>query len=111
MAISIKVDNIVKFKVKGTIKDGNGIDQPFDFSLTCKRLDADQQASLKDENGNIVYVDFMEAVIQDWSGVKDGNDENLPYTAENWRALAKVQGVAQLAWLTYMRESGAKEKN
>lgn len=110
MAIKIIVSNTVKFKVKGTIKDGNGIDQPFDFSLTCKRLDADQQAALKDENGNIVYVDFMEAVIQDWDGV-EGADGALPYTAENWRALAKVQGIAQLAWLTYMRESGAKEKN
>lgn len=68
------------------------------------------EAALKDENGNIVYVDFMEAVIQDWDGV-EGADGALPYTAENWRALAKVQGIAQLAWLTYMRESGAKEKN
>ena len=106
----IKVDNIVKLKVDGSIKDRNGIDQPFDFSLTCKRLDAEQQAALKDDNGNIVYIDFMEAVIQDWDGV-EGADGVLPYSVENWRALAKVQGVAQLAWLAYMRESAAKQKN
>lgn len=111
MAIKIVVSPTVKFKVKGTIKDGNGVDQPFDFSLTCKRLDAEQQGALKDESGSIVYADFMAAVIEDWDGVKDGNDAVLPFTVENWHALAKVQGVAQLTWLTYMRESGAKEKN
>jgi hypothetical protein len=111
MAIKIVVSNTVKFKVKGTIKDEAGVDQPFDFGMTCMRLDAEQiQAKLRSESDASV-IDFMADVVEDWSGVRDADDKQLPYTVENLRALCRIPGVAGLAFRTYLSEVGAKEKN
>ena len=110
MAIKIVVSPTVKFKVRGTLKDEAGTDQPFDFWLTCRRLDAEQiQAKLRE--GETSVVDFMVDVIEDWSGVKDEDDKALDYTEAAYRELAKIPGVAQVAFRSYLTESGAKEKN
>lgn len=110
MAIKIVVSSTVKFKVRGTLKDEAGTDQPFDFWLTCRRLDAEQiQAKLRE--GETSVVDFMVDVIEDWSGVKDEDDKALAYTEAAYRELAKIPGVAQVAFRSYLTESGAKEKN
>lgn len=111
MSISIVISNKVKFKVKGFIKNEAGVDQPFDFDLICRRLDTDEIQEQKSEDGAFVYADFMEAVIEDWAGVKDDNKQAVPYSDGAWRALAKIPGVAALAWSSYIRENGAKEKN
>ena len=110
MAIKIVVSPTLKFKVRGTIKDEAGIDQPFDFHLTARRLDAEQiQAKLRD--GETSVVDFMLGVVEDWSGVKDADDKALPFSEAAYRELARIPGVAQVAFRTYLLESGAKEKN
>lgn len=111
MSISIVVSPKVKFKVKGFIKNEAGVDQPFDFDLICRRLDADEIQDQKSEEGTYIFADFMGAVIEDWSGVKSEDKQPVPYSAESWAALAKIPGVASLAWSAYMRENGAKEKN
>lgn len=111
MAIKISISNTVKFKVKGTIKDEAGIDQPFDFTLTCMRLDADQiQSKLRGESDASVS-DFLADVVEDWAGVRDADDKQLPYSEESLRALFRIPGVAGLAFRTYLSEIGAKEKN
>lgn len=111
MAIKIVISNTVKFKVKGSIKDEAGVDQPFDFSLTCMRLDADQiQSKLRGE-GDASVTDFLTDVVEDWAGVKDADDKALPYSEDNLRALCRIPGVASLAFRTYLTEVGAKEKN
>lgn len=111
MGIKIVISNTVRFKVKGTLKDDNGTDQPFDFSLTCMRLDAEQiQAKLRGE-GDASVTDFLCDVVEDWSGVKDGDDKPLPYSDDNLRALCRIPGIAALAFRTYLTEVGAKEKN
>ena len=111
MAIKILVSNRVKFKVKGTIKDEAGADQPFDFSITCSRLNADQiQAKLRDESEASV-TDFMVDVVEDWSGVKDVEDKPLSFDEPNLRDLCRIPGLAALAFRTYLVEVGAKEKN
>lgn len=111
MSISIVVDNKVKFKVKGTIKNGEGVDKPFDFDLVCKRLDADEIQAKRSEDGGFVFVDFMSDLIEGWSGVKDGAGAPVPFSADAWAGLAKIPGVAALAFHAYLRENGAKEKN
>jgi hypothetical protein len=104
MGIKIVISNTVRFKVKGTLKDEAGVDQPFDFSLTCMRLDSEQiQAKLRSESDA--------SVIEDWSGVKDADDKPLPYSEDNLRALCRIPGIAALAFRTYLLEVGAKEKN
>ncbi|MCX8018549.1 MAG: hypothetical protein N2690_11715, partial [Rhodocyclaceae bacterium] len=88
-----------------------GVDQPFDFSLTCMRLDADQiQAKLRGESDASV-TDFLVDVVEDWAGVKDQDDKMLPYSDANFRALCRIPGLAALIFRTYLMEVGAKEKN
>lgn len=66
MGIKIVISNTVRFKVKGTLKDEAGVDQPFDFSLTCMRLDSDQiQAKLRSESDASV-IDFLADVVEDF---------------------------------------------
>lgn len=111
MGIKIVISNTVRFKVKGTIKDEAGTDQPFDFSLTCARLDAEQiQAKLRTDSEASV-TDFLIDVVEDWAGVKDADDKALAFSEENLRALCRIPGVASLAFRTYLSEVGAKEKN
>ena len=111
MAIKIVISNTVRFKFKGTIKDEAGTDQPFDFSLTCMRLDSEQiQAKLRGESDASV-TDFLVDVVEDWSGVKDADDKALPYSEDKLRALCRIPGIASLAFRTYLLEVGAKEKN
>lgn len=109
MGIKIIISDIVGFKVKGAINDAAGVAQPFDFSLTCTRLDADQlHAKIKDDS---TLVEFLADVVQGWSGVRDADDKPLPYTEDALRQLCKIPGVAGVAYRTYCEEVGAKTKN
>lgn len=111
MSFKLVISPTVKFKVRGTIKDENGTDQPFDFTLTCARMDTDAiRAAIKDEADNSV-TDFLCNVCEDWSGVKAADDKPLPFTEANLRAVCKVPGIANLAFQTYFAEVGAKAKN
>jgi hypothetical protein len=111
MAIKIVLSNTVGFKVKGVTNDEKGIPQPFHFNLTCVRLDTDQiQEKLKAED-EASFTDFMADVIEDWHGVRDGDDKPLPYSEANLRLLLRQAGLAKLTFKTYFDEAGAKEKN
>lgn len=110
MAIKIVLSPLVKFKVQGTIKDAAGVDQPFNFSLTCRRLDQDQiKVTLQDETKTI--TEFLAGVIEAWEGVRDADDKPLEYSEAALTDLARIPGVAILAFRTYLLEVGAKEKN
>lgn len=110
MAIKIVLSPLVKFKVQGTIKDAAGIDQPFSFSLTCRRLDQDQiKVTLQDETQTI--IEFLAGVIEAWEGVRDEDDKTIEYSEDALKRLALIPGVAVLAFRTYLTEVGAKEKN
>lgn len=111
MAIKIVISDHVKFKVKGSIKDDTGYDQPFDFWLTCQRLDMDQLAARRPAGAEVVFADFMASVITDWSGVTDEQGQPLPYTEAHWRELCRIPGIARLADETYTHEIVAKLKN
>lgn len=110
MAIKIVLSPLVKFTVRGTIKDQAGVDQPFNFSLTCRRLDQDQiTVTLQDEAKTI--TEFLGGVIEAWEGVRDADDKPLEYSESALKELARIPGVAILAFRTYLLEVGAKEKN
>jgi hypothetical protein len=111
VAIKIVISDTVGFKVKGTINDAAGVAQPFDFTLTCQRLDADQiKAKLKDDSDKS-FEDFMASIITGWGGVRDADDKPMPYTPEAYGQLCKIPGIANIAFHTYFAEVGAKEKN
>lgn len=109
MSIKIVISDTVGIKVKGSINDAAGVAQPFDFALTCTRMDAD--AITAKLSGAGTSVDFMVDVTTGWSGVRDADDKPLPYTEDAYRALCKIPGLANIAFNAYLAESGAKAKN
>lgn len=111
MAIKLVISNTVGVKVKGTFTDENGIQQPFDFRLTCMRLDADQLSNKFKSEFEASTTDFLADVVEDWSGVRGADDKPIPYDEAGLRQLCKIPGVAQLAFRTYLAEVGVKEKN
>jgi len=111
MAIKLIVSDTVKFQVKGVIRNASGTDEPFNFSLICKRLNAEEiQARFRADEETLI-VEFFAGIVEDWSGVRDAEDKPAPYNVENLRALFKLPGIAALAFRTYMAECGAREKN
>jgi hypothetical protein len=111
MAIKITISNKVKFKVDGTIKDAEGVDQPFNFSLTCKRLDSEELTKrFADADGSTLLA-FLQEVTTDWASVNDDDGQPMPYSAEALSSLLRIPGLAMLVYTKYMTEIGAKAKN
>ena len=110
MGISFKApSNVVKFKVKGSVKDGAGVDQPFSFELEARRISQDEIQSLvrKIEEPE----DVMAELIIGWAGVKDGTAE-IEYSPDNFHALCREYiGLSRLVFDTYLFEVRAKAKN
>lgn len=112
MAIKIVISDTVGFTVKGAINDASGTAQPFDFKLKCVRLDTDQiKGKIEGNDADGSAIDFLADVVEDWSGVRDAEDKPLPYSKDSLRQLCKIPGIARLAYLGYINEVGAKEKN
>ena len=115
MAISISVSSVVQFKVKGSIKDAAGVDQPFTFGLTCERLpEEDITARMKAHEGSIAEfaTEFMADVIDDWFDVIDGDKQTVPFSRNAWLQLChNVPGLSLVTLAAYRQESGAKAKN
>lgn len=114
MAISIVVSNTVKFKVKGSIKDQSGADQPFSFGLTCDRIaEEDITARMKTHEGSLTEfaTDFMGDVISDWAEVLDDEKKPVPFSRDAWQQLCRIPGLPVVALAAYRQESGAKAKN
>jgi hypothetical protein len=111
MAIKIVVEDTVGFKVKGTINNAAGTPQPFDFGLTCHRLDADQIKDKLQSDSEASIVDFLTSVVIGWNGVRDADNKEIPFSESGLRQLCKIAGVAGLSFRTYLTEVGAKEKN
>lgn len=109
MAIKITVSNRVKFKVEGTLKDEDGKDKPFSFSLLCNRLAADQHRERT--KGDIDFTQFMVEETNTWFDVQDEAGKAVEYSEEAFRELLNQPGMAALTYFTYMRETGAKQKN
>ena len=109
MAIKITISDTVKVKVAGTIADASG-PQPFDFTFTAKRLDADTLRERLAPDSDEKMADFLRSVILGWQGVK-GDDGEVAFTPESLAQLLKIAGLAQLMFLQYVVDCGAKRKN
>lgn len=110
MAFKIVISETVKFKVKGTFKDEAGVDQPFDFTLTCNRLDQ-EQINDKLLGNDLLVREFLQTVVTDWSGVQDENGQPMPFTVEALQDMFRLPGMPMLMMRTYFAEVGAKAKN
>ncbi len=110
MSINIIIEDKVTFKVAGTFNTASGTTKPFDFKLTCERLDTEEiEDRIKDTDTSV--IDFMVAVVQDWSGVRGPDDTALTYSPDAYRKLCKIPGVGRAAYIAYLSEVGAKVKN
>lgn len=111
MALKIVVSKVVKFKVRGALKDESGSDQPFDFTLTCKRLLSDELGDRFGEQSTEKLIDFFRDVVHGWDGVKDEEGLALPYSQAALDELFRIPGMALLVAHTYLSEVRVKEKN
>jgi hypothetical protein len=111
MAIKLTISNKVKFKVEGTIKDADGVDQPFNFALTCKRLDAEELQRRFAASQDSTLGEFLEEITLDWAEVKDDAGQALAYSADSLKSLLRSPGLAALVYGKYITEIGAKAKN
>lgn len=109
--INIEIDDVVQFKVKGTMNGQDGTAKPFDFDLKCKRLDTDEYRAATSADSELTMADFLSGVVIGWSGVRDGSGTPVEYSEASLRKLCKVPGLASLMFRTYGIEAGAKEKN
>lgn len=109
MTIKIKLSNLVKFRVKGEINDENGTKQAVDFSLTCERRPADDWKKIFVE-GEKLSTGFAQ-ITKGWGDVLGEDDKPLAYSADALEQLFSIPGVAQLAYVAYVTESGVKAKN
>lgn len=108
--INIDIEDKVKFKVEGTMNTAGGTPKAFAFSLICERLgvDAYKERVGKDDSS---FADFLASVVQGWEGVQDGEGTPVEFSEAGLRKLCKVPGLAQLMFVTYGLEAGAKQKN
>jgi hypothetical protein len=113
MAIDFIIADKVTFKVDGSEKTEEGTDKPFDFSLTCARLDMDQLQAKQQGDSDQSFADFMVEVTEAWSGPREKGGAPVPYTADNFRTLLKRPGLAPLCFRRYMLAVAVqgKEKN
>lgn len=109
MSIKIKLSNLVKFRVKGELNDENGNKQPVDFSLTCERRPADEWKDVFVE-GEKLSAGFAK-ITKGWGDVLGEDGKPVDYSPESLEQLFCIPGVAQLAYVAYVTESGVKAKN
>jgi hypothetical protein len=111
----VSISDTVLVPVKGIIKDAEGKEQPFEFSLTCKRLAAaEMREDMKD--GERPASEIMAKVTTGWKGQglvldPDNGDKPAEFSADALDALLDISGVSMLCFNAFLREVGAKEKN
>jgi hypothetical protein len=111
MAIKLTISNTVQVPVKGKIADEAGRDQPFDFTLTCKRLDAEEIKALLEGGKDVQIADALRDLTIGWKGVVDDDNTPAPYSPDGLAQLLRIPGLAMLSLTSYLKEVGAKEKN
>lgn len=119
MSICYEIDDIVKFIVKGSFADRTGKDQPFNFTLTCERVDPDaidEFLKTLSNGGKIIDFFLADGVSSEhrtlgWTGVKTKTGAEVPFAADELQKLFKLPGIPVLAWRRYLEEIQAKAKN
>ena len=111
---TIAVDNVVEVPVKFTLKAGK-VNKPFAFSLTATRIAQDDIVSkMKDAEFKFKEGLIAMGVITGWEGqrlVLNADGSPADFDEDALDALLGVAGVAQMVYLAYLKECGAKEKN
>lgn len=106
------IENTVKVPVKFDVNN-KGKGKSFNFNLICDRLPQDElSAIMKDDSA--LTVDVMTRVTKGWENqtlVIDDDNQPVDFSAENFEVMLSLPGIQNVAWLSYLKEVGAKTKN
>lgn len=98
----------VKFQT--VAQDGRQEAQSFDAEF--KRLTQTRLKEIADKRAEITDDDFCREVLLGWSGIKDEDGNDLPFSESNRDRLLDVMGVpAQIIFAFYDAINGARRKN
>lgn len=110
MTISIKIDDTVRFPVKGKLFDKEGREREFLFELDLYRMDQDEFDRALADSG-ISTRALVERHARGWHGVQDAEGKDVPFGAEAFSRLLRIPGLSNLIWVAYCSHAGAREKN
>jgi hypothetical protein len=108
MAMRLGFSDTIDVPVAGTIPEAGGRKTDFSFTLTCKRVSAEE--SKTDKRG---FSDFITDVTQGWSGMQDRSGADLPFDRAALKELLDVFGMDVHIFNAYVDAISvkAKEKN
>lgn len=109
----IVVSDTVAVQVKGALSDADGKPASFKFTLVCKRLNAEEFKS-RMEGGESTTKDVMQEVTTGWNGqrlVLEEDGTPAEFCADALEALLDINGMANVCFVAYGKESGAHAKN
>ncbi|MFZ3289259.1 MAG: hypothetical protein WA191_20765 [Telluria sp.] len=108
----IVVSDTVAVQVKGALSDADGKPVSFKFTLACKRLGAEEYKARME--GESTTKDVMQEVTTGWSGqrlVLEEDGTPAEFCADALDALLDINGMANVCFVAYGKESGAHAKN
>lgn len=107
----LMVSDTVVVPVRGSIADSSGQPVDFDFTITCKRVDATaQKAAFATQSA----AEFLGQQAIAWAGQKLVIDEfgnPAEFCQEALSALFDIQGMDILCVAAYVKAVSAREKN
>ena len=108
----VVVSDTVIVPIKGSLSDDAGKPVPFRFTLTCKRMTADE---FKDRmSGEFNIKELMAEVATGWAGqrlVLEQDGTPAEFCADAFDAMLNISGMALVCFNAYGKESGAQTKN
>ncbi len=105
----LAISNTITVPIKGSIPDDKGGAVPFNFTLRCKRLKADELKDAVEQNDRTL-AQFMADITEGWDGVADAEGNALPYSRAALDELFNIVGMVLLVFQAYMDACGAKGK-
>lgn len=110
---TLAIDDVVEVPVKFTLKSGR-VAKLFAFTLVCTRLPTQESISLRLEEKEHKYKEFMSDLITDWIGqrlVLDAEGAPVAFGPEALELMLGAPGVAKNCFEAYVKEVGAQAKN
>lgn len=107
------VSNTALITVKGSLADEDGVQVPFNFSLTCTRMGATE---LKQRlgGGEALMQEVLQEVTKGWQKqtlVLDQDGKPAEFNGESFTSLLEIAGMAAVCFNAYMKGQAATEKN
>lgn len=111
MALTITIDDIVRFPVAGKINDKEGREREFAFEMDMHRMDQDEIDTALGGDARVDVRSLVQANARGWSGVQDAQGAAVPYSPGSLRDVLRIAGMSLLIWRAYCQHAGVQEKN